>query len=363
MRLPEAAHTDQPWRIHELTRDFRLEDVWAYRTPGAGPDDFSTMLAAMEAADGPASQSPLVRFLFTVRWKLGALFGLDKREGGIAARVPSLRDRLPRDLREVPSGSEYGPFTPVYGLDNECARELANKTVHTIMHLGWVPTASGEHELRMAVLVKPNGLIGRLYMAAVAPFRYLIVYPALTRQWERAWQERGGPDQEGGSPETIESAVGKDNVPASVLTLSSLPDADYVDMFTLTADVGASPEEWARAMFGDVPSLPGRVIWRGLLGLRLGRGRSPDTVAGWRLAERGEDWVRLEAASWFLSGNLVVRVADGRVSLATVLRYDRLLGRIIWTPSSAVHRRLTPGLLRDAAAKIRARRSRTGSPL
>ena len=29
MRPPSTAHTDRPWRIQELTRDFRLEDVWA----------------------------------------------------------------------------------------------------------------------------------------------------------------------------------------------------------------------------------------------------------------------------------------------------------------------------------------------
>ena len=34
MRLPDAAHTDRPWRIHEVARDFRLEDVWALPTPG-----------------------------------------------------------------------------------------------------------------------------------------------------------------------------------------------------------------------------------------------------------------------------------------------------------------------------------------
>jgi len=28
MRLPNTAHTSRPWRIHELIRDFRLEDVW-----------------------------------------------------------------------------------------------------------------------------------------------------------------------------------------------------------------------------------------------------------------------------------------------------------------------------------------------
>src|SRR5213596_345770 len=39
MRLPNTAHTSRPWRIHELTHDFRLEDVWAL--PGVGgPDDF-----------------------------------------------------------------------------------------------------------------------------------------------------------------------------------------------------------------------------------------------------------------------------------------------------------------------------------
>jgi hypothetical protein len=59
------------------------------------------------------------------------------------------------------------------------------------MHLGWAPAPDGGHELRMAVLVRPNGRLGRLYMALIAPFRYLIVYPMLTRQWERAWRERG----------------------------------------------------------------------------------------------------------------------------------------------------------------------------
>jgi hypothetical protein len=78
----------------------------------------------------------------------------------------------------------------VYEVQDECAIELANKTVHTVCHLGWVQTGSGEYELRMAALVKPNGVLGRLYMAAIKPFRYLIVYPAMTRKWERAWRDR-----------------------------------------------------------------------------------------------------------------------------------------------------------------------------
>ncbi|WP_373430192.1 DUF2867 domain-containing protein [Streptomyces sp. V1I1] len=344
MRLPGTAHTDQPWRIHELTPDFRLEDVWAFRAPGAGPDDFPVMLAAMQAAGGPGTGSWPVRFLFALLWKLGALFGWDEPR---AARVAPLRDRLPRDLRETAGGSVAGdsPFTSVYELGNECARELANKTVHAVMHLGWAPAATGGHELRMAVLVKPNGLLGRLYMAAIAPFRHRVVYPALTRQWERAWQNRNG-------SATVHGAVGTYNVSASVLALSSLPDIDYVDLFILETGLDATPEQWARAMFGDVPSAAEKLIWRGFLGLRLSPGRSPHTVAGWRIAARGDSWIRLETASGFLSCNLVVHTAEGQVSLATYLHYDKSLGRLIWHPLSAIHRRLAPGLLHEAATKV-----------
>lgn len=85
------------------------------------------------------------------------------------------------------------PFKNVYELENEFVQELANKTVHDLTHLGWVRTESGEYELRMAALVKPNGLFGRLYMLAILPFRYLIVYPSLTRRWERAWMDIARP--------------------------------------------------------------------------------------------------------------------------------------------------------------------------
>jgi hypothetical protein len=130
-----------------------------------------------------------------------------------------------------------------------------------------------------------------------------------------------------------------------------LPDIDYADRFTLTTDVEATPEQWARAMFGDAPNVAELLIWHGFLGLRLSRGRSPATVAGWRIAGRGHNWIRLEATSWFLTANLLVQAADGRVSLGTFLHYDRRLGHVLWPPLSAIHRRLVPGVLRDAAAR------------
>jgi hypothetical protein len=39
----------------------------------------------------------------------------------------------------------------------------------------------------MAVLVKPNGLLGSAYMAAITPFRHLVVYPAMLRAIGREW--------------------------------------------------------------------------------------------------------------------------------------------------------------------------------
>ena len=149
--------------------------------------------------------------------------------------------------------------------------------------------------------------------------------------------------------------AGTYELPGSVRALSSLPDADYADMFTVCADGDATPERWARAIFGDVPSAGELLIWRGFLGLRLDRRRSPDTVAGWRVADRGPDWVRLEAASWYLTGNMIVRATRGRLSLATLLRYDHPVGRALWPPLSAVHRALVPGVLRKAVASMDAR--------
>ncbi|GAA2208941.1 hypothetical protein GCM10009850_043990 [Nonomuraea monospora] len=137
-------------------------------------------------------------------------------------------------------------------------------------------------------------------------------------------------------------------IPESVRTLSPL--SDYIDHYTLATGVRATPEQWARAMFGDVPNAAERLIWRGFLGLRLTREPSPQTVAGWRIAEQGPDWIRMEAASWLLTANIVVRAAEGQVSAATYLRYERGLGRVVWTVLSPVHRALVPRILRMGEA-------------
>jgi hypothetical protein len=190
MRLPNTAHTSRPWRIHELTPDFDVEDVWALQTPGR-PDELPRLVSQIASDNFPDGAPLVVRILWDARWKIGALLRWDGQGAGVGSRVTSLRDRLPSDLRDAPSGLEIGsPFTSVYQLEDEWAAEMANRTVHAVMHIGWVPDESGGYRGQMAVLVKPNGLFGAAYMAAIKPFRYLIVYPALMRRFERGWLVR-----------------------------------------------------------------------------------------------------------------------------------------------------------------------------
>src|ERR687898_1592594 len=103
VRLPNAAHTSRPWRIHEFTPDFRLEDVWALPTPG-GPDDFPRLVQQIASGDPAESSSPAAQTLWAIRWKVGELLGLDAEDAGLGSRVATLRARLPADLRQAPSG-------------------------------------------------------------------------------------------------------------------------------------------------------------------------------------------------------------------------------------------------------------------
>jgi hypothetical protein len=147
----------------------------------------------MIASQDPSqSSSRAVRTLFAIRWKIGELLGWDGPDAGLGSRVPTLRDRLPADLRETPTPDfDALPFTPLYLLEDEFAAEIANQTMHGVMHIGRVPDGTGNFRAQIAVLVKPNGLFGTAYMAAIRPFRHLIVYPAIMREGEREWRARG----------------------------------------------------------------------------------------------------------------------------------------------------------------------------
>jgi hypothetical protein len=187
MRVPSSVHTSRPWRIHELTHGFRLEDVW--ELPAGGPDDFGQLVQTFASLD-PSQTSCTVRGLFAIRTKLGELFRWDRPSTGVGARVPTLRERLPADLRDGPRGPDGAalPFRTLYLTDDEWAAEAANQTVHGVVHLSRVSVPIVGFRDYLAIYVKPNGVLGNAYMAAIKPFRYLVVYPSILRQLERTWR-------------------------------------------------------------------------------------------------------------------------------------------------------------------------------
>jgi uncharacterized protein DUF2867 len=202
VKLPNATHESGPWRIREIASDIPLEDVWALPVQGTA-EEFQTLLELMAASDPANADSAPARFLWRLRDRLGSWFGLgriaapsDGAPGG-GLSIPgtdaaSLEDRLPDDLRGTAADLDFAalPFEPLYRTDTEFAAEISNRTVYGVMHLAWVAEGGGLYGAQMAVYVKPRGPFGKAYMAAIKPFRHLIVYPALLRQVGRTWNAR-----------------------------------------------------------------------------------------------------------------------------------------------------------------------------
>jgi hypothetical protein len=194
MRLSNSEHESHAWRICEVAPDFRLEDVWALPAQG-GRGDFATLLEVMASLDPAEAESRATRVLFSIRYRVGGWFGWDDAPRSLA--IPNdpettLSARLPEDLRNTATGLNLHvtDFTPLYRTEVEWAAELSNRTVHAVMHLAWVEKGEGIYQGQMGVYVKPRGRFGAAYMAAIAPFRHRVVYPALMRQIERDWNAR-----------------------------------------------------------------------------------------------------------------------------------------------------------------------------
>jgi hypothetical protein len=190
MRIPNSEFTERPWRIHELADDFQVEDVWSLPTPG-GPDELSRFARGFTAPSTNEIADKATSALFAIRWRLGKIFGWDKADEGVKNRVASLRERLPDDLATGDRGPDFSdvPFRSVYMTDTEWVSELANRTVHALMHVGWVADGEGVYHAQMTALAKPNGAFGRLYMASIKPIRYTIVYPQLVRSIGKNWPQ------------------------------------------------------------------------------------------------------------------------------------------------------------------------------
>jgi hypothetical protein len=134
----------------------------------------------------------LVRGLFRLREHVGALFGWDRRRPAWSAG--SFADRLsPEDRARslVAPGTPDGPFILLYRFEDEQLSELRNATVHAFASLSIRP-APGGYLAYLGVFVQPVHQFTRLYMGAIAPFRRLVVYPAIIRTMQKAWATRYG---------------------------------------------------------------------------------------------------------------------------------------------------------------------------
>jgi hypothetical protein len=344
-RLPGASYATRPWRIHEFADDFRVLDVWALPTPG-GRDDFGRLVATVTSFD-PADASPVVHALFAIRWALGRLFGLDGPSDGIDSRTTGLQAKLPEDLRNsFPADASTGPFIPLYATADEAALQIANRTVHGLVHLGWVPDGDGGYRGEMTVLVKPNGALGATYLAAIAPFRHLVVYPAMVRALARRWRDR--------TQDRV--VVTQIDVPGDVLGLSTLPRIDYADAFVVRTDSSPqwSAERWARAILEDAPaSMRSRLLsgWKAL-GLKVGSnaGVGSGSVLGWSIRRSTPEVILLAADSRIgMPGELLILIRPEGLLFATFLQHHTVATRVVWAAVEHTHVEVVHTLLERAA--------------
>jgi hypothetical protein len=133
-----------------------------------------------------------VRALLSLRFFVGGLFGWDHEPPGEDS--DSFAHRLTdadRARSMAPAGTVDGPARIVYRFENEQLSELINRTAHAGALSALVETAVG-YRYYLAVYVREVSSFTPLYLAAIDPFRKLIVYPALLRSVSAQWNSTFG---------------------------------------------------------------------------------------------------------------------------------------------------------------------------
>jgi len=191
MRIDPGEFRACPLRVHAFLDDVPLEDVWAIRLPGGGPGRTIQEVRAVFIA-GVEAAPPIVKTLFRLRGRIGALLGWDQRRP--VWNAESYVHRLSaadRAQSTAAPGTPDGRLSLLYRFENEQLSELRNATVHAFSSLSIRQTPGG-YLAYLAIYVQPVHRFTRLYMRAIAPFRRLVVYPAIIRKVQSTWTERYG---------------------------------------------------------------------------------------------------------------------------------------------------------------------------
>ena len=177
-----------PLRVHDFLADVPLHDVWTI--------DLQRTRSGITLAEFLAKAntrlfkpSPLVRTLLNIRFFVGRLFGWDReppaREWkGFSSRLTA--DDVSRSLASP--GTSEGPFRVVYRFQNEQLLEIVNRTAHAAALMALVETPTS-YRFYFAVYVRNVSRWTRVYMAAIDPFRKLIVYPSLLHSVRARWDQ------------------------------------------------------------------------------------------------------------------------------------------------------------------------------
>jgi Protein of unknown function (DUF2867) len=182
-----------PLRAHAFLAGVPLHDAWAVDLPHtSGGITLAEFLRC--AGDLFRRPRPAVRALLCLRFFVGGLFGWDEVTPGSLSE--SFAQRLTDEDRArslAPEGTPDGLFRVVYRFENEQLDELVNRTVHAGA-LSALVEAAAAYRFYFAVYVREVSDFTPLYMAAIHPFRKLIVYPALLRSVATQWNATFGPD-------------------------------------------------------------------------------------------------------------------------------------------------------------------------
>lgn len=135
----------------------------------------------------------------------------------------------------------------------------------------------------------------------------------------------------------------------------TLDRIDHVDTHLLVTDRAGdmAPEWWAREILEGPPAVMRARLTAGwtMLGLPVHH-RGPDAIAGWPIAHRDTEYLRLQGDSVLgLTGQLVTRVTDGGVEFATFVRLGNPMARALWATVLPTHLKIVDSLLRGAAER------------
>jgi hypothetical protein len=114
-----------------------------------------------------------------------------------------------------------------------------------------------------------------------------------------------------------------------------------------------SAEEWARAVFESPPSVLRWTLVAGwtTFGFRP-RASSATHVLSWAIQESSSGTLVMAQQSRLMAAQNVVSVDRNGVTWSTFVAYRSPVGALLWSIAAPIHERLTPLLLRRAAARL-----------